>query len=594
MLTKNDELTLLVPTPSFMARVAKFNEQERSAELFFPQERSDSSKLTWVTMQIGKVWVEVFRRSTETIEFADDILIDIGAEIYNYSGNSGMADIQFDPKLDKYSLDNNNTAKDFQDSRVPRHEKSKEKSTAVKHAEGMEQEIPMPNCSTLRPGCWKTVTGLLCSTTEQCYKAEIALFAFGNGTDEYKNIILSGCMLIEFEIAEYKNKIIIAIASTAYAAKEISIKIEREIKNFQYLEDHLYVLIVVVVVIPHNRMCGMSIPTTSIAHKIFSSIDYSLPSSNVNVTDINTVIALYQIGETLKQSINELKNDTAYEECSNTAEKLKLMDILRVHETYKIDSCRWCAIAPIPPETGRFVNKATITVKIIVIKLLLVLLFPIGEWLQKIIMAPIQIGYIEKACPKVSVQAILINISSLLTLGDVSKPSTAPGKVETLLTCPAGLSTLNMETNRVDHIKETNLCNEVKELGAIKAKVFLLKKNGILKIVFERTCLNTQGTILNELADEIVDESNEGMTISQYINIDNEKSLPFMLSVKFLPYAQEIAKLILVEEVLNVLDEFSIGLHQRDNVKLRDTLKQMQDLDDTLLVAKETEDGSDL
>ncbi|OAD61914.1 FERM domain-containing protein 3 [Eufriesea mexicana] len=42
----------------------------------------------------------------------------------------------------------------------------KKKGTAVKHAEGMEREIPMPNCSTLRPGCWKTVTGLPCSTTE--------------------------------------------------------------------------------------------------------------------------------------------------------------------------------------------------------------------------------------------------------------------------------------------------------------------------------------------------------------------------------------------------------------------------------------------
>ncbi|OAD53914.1 hypothetical protein WN48_08589 [Eufriesea mexicana] len=56
---------------------------------------------------------------------------------------------------------------DFQDSRVPRHEKSKKKGKAFKHAEGMERKIPMPNCSTLRPGCWKTVTGLPCSTTEQ-------------------------------------------------------------------------------------------------------------------------------------------------------------------------------------------------------------------------------------------------------------------------------------------------------------------------------------------------------------------------------------------------------------------------------------------
>ncbi len=67
MLTKNNELTLLVPTPSFMDRVAKFNEQEQSAELFFQQEQSDSAKLTWVTMQNGKVKVEVFSGSKEII-----------------------------------------------------------------------------------------------------------------------------------------------------------------------------------------------------------------------------------------------------------------------------------------------------------------------------------------------------------------------------------------------------------------------------------------------------------------------------------------------------------------------------------------------
>ncbi|WP_425376858.1 hypothetical protein [Spiroplasma endosymbiont of Aleiodes alternator] len=34
MLTKNGELCLTLPSPSFMSRVAKFNEQEQSAELF--------------------------------------------------------------------------------------------------------------------------------------------------------------------------------------------------------------------------------------------------------------------------------------------------------------------------------------------------------------------------------------------------------------------------------------------------------------------------------------------------------------------------------------------------------------------------------
>ncbi|OAD52261.1 Fatty acyl-CoA reductase 1 [Eufriesea mexicana] len=69
--------------------------------------------------------------------------------------------------LKEFPCDLSSVNWDFQDSRVPRHEKSKKKGKAFKHAEGMERKIPMPNCSTLRPGCWKTVTGLPCSTTEQ-------------------------------------------------------------------------------------------------------------------------------------------------------------------------------------------------------------------------------------------------------------------------------------------------------------------------------------------------------------------------------------------------------------------------------------------
>ena len=42
--------------------------------------------------------------------------------------------------------------------------------------------------------------------------------------------------------------------------------------------------------------------------------------------------------------------------------------------------------------------------------------------------------------------------------------------------------------------------------------------------------------------------------------------------------------------VLYVLDEPSIGLHQRDNQKLIDTLKQMRDLGNTLIVVEHDED----
>src|SRR5699024_232356 len=42
--------------------------------------------------------------------------------------------------------------------------------------------------------------------------------------------------------------------------------------------------------------------------------------------------------------------------------------------------------------------------------------------------------------------------------------------------------------------------------------------------------------------------------------------------------------------VLYVLDEQSIGLHQRDNNRLIDTLKQMRDLDNTLIVVEHDEE----
>src|SRR5699024_4747133 len=42
--------------------------------------------------------------------------------------------------------------------------------------------------------------------------------------------------------------------------------------------------------------------------------------------------------------------------------------------------------------------------------------------------------------------------------------------------------------------------------------------------------------------------------------------------------------------VLYVLDEPSIGLHQRDNDRLIGTLKQMRDLDNTLIVVEHDED----
>ena len=42
--------------------------------------------------------------------------------------------------------------------------------------------------------------------------------------------------------------------------------------------------------------------------------------------------------------------------------------------------------------------------------------------------------------------------------------------------------------------------------------------------------------------------------------------------------------------VLYILDEPSIGLHQRDNEKLLTTLKQLRDLGNTLIVVEHDED----
>ena len=42
--------------------------------------------------------------------------------------------------------------------------------------------------------------------------------------------------------------------------------------------------------------------------------------------------------------------------------------------------------------------------------------------------------------------------------------------------------------------------------------------------------------------------------------------------------------------VLYILDEPSIGLHQRDNVKLLDTLRRLRDLGNTLIVVEHDED----
>lgn len=78
------------------------------------------------------------------------------------------------------------------------------------------------------------------------------------------------------------------------------------------------------------------IPTNSVTHKVFSSIDNNLPFFNVNVVDINTIIALYQNDQTLRETISKLKTDANYEQCNDTIEKLKMIITLRETENNKI------------------------------------------------------------------------------------------------------------------------------------------------------------------------------------------------------------------------------------------------------------------
>ena len=156
------------------------------------------------------------------------------------------------------------------------------------------------------------------------------------------------------------------------------------------------------------------------------------------------------------------------------------------------------------------------------------------------------------------------------------------------------------------------------------------------KYMSERTCFACQGTRLNEFAlgVKIKNENNIIMNINQYTNLDIDEALEYMLNLQLTEHEQAVAKLILIEiinrlqflinvglgylnlsrmaqtlsggeaqrirlatqigsqltGVLYVLDEPSIGLHQRDNAKLIETLKKMRDIGNTLLVVEHDED----
>lgn len=70
----------------------------------------------------------------------------------------------------------------------------------------------------------------------------IAIFMFGNKQDEHGNTInATGCME-EFDIAKRKNKFIIPLGSTGYAAKKILDEIKKDVDKYIYLKNYVATL----------------------------------------------------------------------------------------------------------------------------------------------------------------------------------------------------------------------------------------------------------------------------------------------------------------------------------------------------------------
>ncbi|MGL5268669.1 MAG: excinuclease ABC subunit UvrA, partial [Spiroplasma sp.] len=159
------------------------------------------------------------------------------------------------------------------------------------------------------------------------------------------------------------------------------------------------------------------------------------------------------------------------------------------------------------------------------------------------------------------------------------------------------------------------------------------------KFMAQKTCLTCNGSRLNQdvLSVKIqtrLKDKKKLLNISELTKLDIEESLEAITNIHLTVHQEEIAKLVLVEikkrlnflinvglnylnlarnaqtlsggeaqrirlatqigaqltGVLYVLDEPSIGLHQRDNNKLINTLKAMRDLGTTLLVVEHDED----
>lgn len=159
------------------------------------------------------------------------------------------------------------------------------------------------------------------------------------------------------------------------------------------------------------------------------------------------------------------------------------------------------------------------------------------------------------------------------------------------------------------------------------------------KFMAQKTCLRCNGSRLNQdvlsvKIQTLLKNKKILLNISELTKLDIEESLEAITNIHLTVHQAEIGKLVLVEikkrlnflinvglnylnlarnaqtlsggeaqrirlatqigaqltGVLYVLDEPSIGLHQRDNNKLIDTLKAMRDLGTTLLVVEHDED----
>ena len=136
-------------------------------------------------------------------------------------------------------------------------------------------------------------------------------------------------------------------------------------------------------------------------------------------------------------------------------------------------------------------------------------------------------------------------------------------------------------------------------------------RNQMLSYMNELTCATCHGYRLNDQALSVRVGGEKGLHIGQISDLSIEDHLKVIADLKLTKNEETIARPILKEVksggesqrirlatqigsnlsgVLYILDEPSIGLHQRDNDRLIASLKKMRDLGNTLIVVEHDED----